>query len=80
MFQGVGLVSWQLVYTKQAQKDAKKLAAAGLKEKGINVTESARKQSLLRIRLPMKTGRRPAWCMFKTYQYSASAGLSGSRI
>jgi len=26
-------VSWALVYTKQAQKDAKKLAAAGLKEK-----------------------------------------------
>ena len=26
-------MSWQLVYTKQAQKDAEKLAAAGLKEK-----------------------------------------------
>jgi len=26
-------VSWTLVYTKQAQKDAKKLKAAGLKEK-----------------------------------------------
>jgi toxin YoeB len=26
-------VSWRLVYTKQAQKDAKKLAAAGLKAK-----------------------------------------------
>jgi len=26
-------VSWRLVYTKQAQKDAVKLAAAGLKEK-----------------------------------------------
>jgi toxin YoeB len=26
-------VSWQLVYTKQAQKDAKKLAAAGLRRK-----------------------------------------------
>jgi toxin YoeB len=26
-------VSWRLVYTKQAQKDAEKLAAAGLKEK-----------------------------------------------
>jgi toxin YoeB len=26
-------VSWQLVYTKQAQKDAEKLASAGLKEK-----------------------------------------------
>lgn len=26
-------MSWQLVYTKQAQKDAKKLAAAGLQRK-----------------------------------------------
>ena len=26
-------MSWELFYTKQAQKDAKKLAAAGLKEK-----------------------------------------------
>ncbi|HRF87497.1 MAG: Txe/YoeB family addiction module toxin [Cellvibrionales bacterium] len=26
-------MSWRLVYTKQAQKDAEKLAAAGLKEK-----------------------------------------------
>jgi Txe/YoeB family toxin of toxin-antitoxin system len=27
------VVNWTLVYTKQAQKDAKKLAAAGLKNK-----------------------------------------------
>jgi toxin YoeB len=27
------LVSWQLGFTKQAQKDAKKLAAAGLRKK-----------------------------------------------
>jgi toxin YoeB len=27
------VVSWQVVYSKHAQKDAKKLAAAGLKEK-----------------------------------------------
>jgi len=26
-------VSWELVYTKQAQKDAKKLSASGLKQK-----------------------------------------------
>lgn len=26
-------MNWRLVYTKQAQKDAKKLAASGLKEK-----------------------------------------------
>jgi toxin YoeB len=33
MQQGTCLVSWQLVYTKHAQKDAEKLASAGLKEK-----------------------------------------------
>ena len=31
MLQGVGVVTWQLVYTKQAQKDAQKLASSGLK-------------------------------------------------
>jgi len=30
---GVGLVTWRLVYTRQAQKDSEKLASAGLKEK-----------------------------------------------
>jgi len=30
-------VRWQLVYTKHAQKDAKKLAASGLKEKAVNL-------------------------------------------
>ena len=29
------MVSWQLVYTKQAQKDAAKLASAGLKRKAL---------------------------------------------
>ncbi len=28
-------MTWKLVYTRQAQKDAKKLAAAGLKDKAI---------------------------------------------
>lgn len=35
----VGLVSWQLFYTKQAQKDAKKLAASGLKDKASALLE-----------------------------------------
>jgi Txe/YoeB family toxin of toxin-antitoxin system len=30
-------VSWQLVYTKQAQKDAKKLSSSGLKDKAKDV-------------------------------------------
>ena len=33
-------MSWTLVYTKHAQKDAKKLAAAGLKEKTVALLET----------------------------------------
>ena len=32
-------MNWTLVYTKQAQKDAKKLAAAGLKNKTQNLLD-----------------------------------------
>jgi Txe/YoeB family toxin of toxin-antitoxin system len=35
-------VTWEIVYTKQAQKDAKKLAAAGLKGKAIELLEIIR--------------------------------------
>jgi toxin YoeB len=36
-------VTWEIVYTKQAQKDAKKLAAAGLKDKASELLEIIRK-------------------------------------
>jgi toxin YoeB len=39
MQRGTRLVRWRLVYTKQAQKDAKKLAASGLKEKAHAIIE-----------------------------------------
>jgi toxin YoeB len=39
MQRGTGLVNWRLVYTKQAQKDAKKLAASNLKEKAQQLLE-----------------------------------------
>jgi Txe/YoeB family toxin of toxin-antitoxin system len=32
-------VIWKLVYTRQAQKDAKKLAAAGLKDQAVGLLE-----------------------------------------
>lgn len=32
MQQGTGLVSWEIIYAKQTQKDTKKLAAVGLKD------------------------------------------------
>jgi toxin YoeB len=31
------MVKWQLVYTKQAQKDAKKIASANLKQKVLEI-------------------------------------------
>lgn len=31
------MVSWHVVYSKHAQKDTKKLAAAGLKEKAVDL-------------------------------------------
>ena len=31
MFNGVEVVNWTLVYTKQAQKDAKRIASSGLR-------------------------------------------------
>jgi toxin YoeB len=39
MRQGTRLVSREIIYTKQAQKDAKKLAAAGLKDKALQLFE-----------------------------------------
>jgi len=37
------VVSWKLVYTKQAQKDAKKLSAAGLRKKAEILLEALKK-------------------------------------
>ena len=39
MLQEDRLVNWKLVYTRQAQKDAKKLTAAGLKDKAVELLE-----------------------------------------
>jgi Txe/YoeB family toxin of toxin-antitoxin system len=43
MRQGVKVVKWTLVYTPQAQKDAKKLAASGLKPKAERLLELLKK-------------------------------------
>jgi Txe/YoeB family toxin of toxin-antitoxin system len=37
MQSGFRLVTWALVYTSQARKDAKKLAKSGLKEKALEI-------------------------------------------
>jgi toxin YoeB len=42
MRQGAKLVSWELVYTKQAQKDAQKLASANLKDKALALLDILR--------------------------------------
>jgi toxin YoeB len=39
MFGGARVVNWRLVFTKQAQKDAKKIAQSGLKTQAIKLLE-----------------------------------------
>ncbi|MBI4377393.1 MAG: Txe/YoeB family addiction module toxin [Elusimicrobia bacterium] len=46
MRQGPGVVGWRVVFTKQAQKDAKKLAAAGLRAKAQVLLEILRTDPL----------------------------------
>lgn len=36
---GAGLVIWPILYTRQAQKDARKLALAGLKDKALKLLD-----------------------------------------
>jgi toxin YoeB len=39
MFEETGLVRWRLVFTKQAQKDAKKITQSGLKPQALKLLE-----------------------------------------
>ena len=39
------MVKWRLVYTKQAQKDAKKLEASGLKGKALDILKILERNS-----------------------------------
>jgi toxin YoeB len=39
MFRGTTLVTWRLVFTKQAQRDAKKIAQSGLKPQVLKLLE-----------------------------------------
>lgn len=39
MLEGIGLVTWEIYYTKQAQKDARKISQAGLKPKVVELLE-----------------------------------------
>jgi toxin YoeB len=42
MQRGSGLVNWRIFFTKQAQKDAKKISASGLKPKAEKIIEILR--------------------------------------
>ena len=48
-------MSWRLLYTKAAQKDAKKLAAAGLKPKAQALLEILSNKTPTRRRLPSRS-------------------------
>jgi len=67
------MVKWRVVYARQAQKDAKKIAAADLRPKAEKpAQESVSKPSTLR-----KTNGRPFRCIFTSHQYSAPSRVSG---
>ena len=72
-------MSWRLVYTKPAQKDAEKRASAGLKEEAKSflaiVSENPIPTHPARVR---KANRRFGWHLFATDQYSAPSGLSSA--
>lgn len=76
MQQGTGLVNWEIIYAKQAQKDAKKLAAVGLKDKALLLLEILKSDPYQNPR-PYECGRRFGRCLFAANQYSAPLGLSG---
>ena len=46
MLEGPGLVSWELVFTAQARKDARKVAASGLRAKAEALLEILRRNPL----------------------------------
>jgi hypothetical protein len=70
MREGPRLVKWQLVFTGQAQKDAKKLAAAGLRPKAEELLDILRKIRF-RTHLPTKN-----WSA--TWQVRIPAGSTSS--
>jgi toxin YoeB len=45
VFGGAGLVSWRLVFTRQAQKDARKVSAAGLRPRVERLLDILREDS-----------------------------------
>ena len=52
-------MSWRLVYTKQAQKDAAKLAAAGLKAKAEELLAVLRENPCFNFRVDKRKSRLP---------------------
>jgi hypothetical protein len=62
------VVKLEIVYAKQAMKDAKKLAASGLKQKAQELIAVLAISKSTAIR---KIGRRSCRCIFASHQYSA---------
>jgi toxin YoeB len=42
------MVKWKLLYPKQAQKDAKKIASSGLRSKALQILDNASRRSIPR--------------------------------
>ena len=72
-------MKWQLVFTKQAQKDAKKLSAAGLRSKAEHLLDILRENPYQNPPPYEKLVGDLAGAISRQNQHSTSFGLSGTR-
>ncbi|MEH2353572.1 type II toxin-antitoxin system YoeB family toxin [Nostoc sp.] len=67
--------SWKLIYTKQAQKDAKKLASSNLKEKAEELLAVLKENPFQNPPPYEKLVGDLSGCLFSQDKYTASVGI-----
>jgi hypothetical protein len=70
-------VNWELYYTKQAQKDARKLAASNLRAKAETLLDVIRDNPFQNPPPVREIGGRPEWRLLPPDQYPTPVGVSG---
>lgn len=71
-------MSWNLVYTKQAQKDAKKLASSNLRDKAQELLDLIQINPFGESATLREISGRFGRCIFTANQHSASSGVRGN--
>ena len=72
-------MTWQLIYTKQAQKDTRKFASSGLKERAKELLKIVQSDPYQKSAPLREVGRRSCWRIFAPHQHPTPPGVSGAR-